>query len=214
VNTLWGIHREGAKSAKDFVLGFNVGLLLEKMSHDIDGDGRNEVVLARDFKLQILDGKTGKTKRWVWMPPAQTKDRPYEMNNGDSLAFFNLSGKAGRRDILIKDRYAISGPSTAISNCCGTGKQTPGTTRFRLMLTGMVWTKCWSAYGFTPRTGLLPARGCTRRSQSALQRVELSRQCFTAPLVELITLLHCSHAAIQTGGDIFSKIVGAEALSF
>ena len=24
--------------------------------HDIDGDGRNEVVMVKDFKLQILDG--------------------------------------------------------------------------------------------------------------------------------------------------------------
>ena len=33
--------------------------------HDIDGDGQNEVVLVRDFKLQILDGTTGKVKRWA-----------------------------------------------------------------------------------------------------------------------------------------------------
>ena len=27
--------------------------------HDLDGDGRAEVVLVRDFKLQVLDGRTG-----------------------------------------------------------------------------------------------------------------------------------------------------------
>jgi len=74
---------------------------------DIDGDGRNEVVMIRDFKLQILEGRTGKLKRWAWMPPAPAKNqvRPYELNNGDSLAFFNLTGKARRSDILVKDRY-------------------------------------------------------------------------------------------------------------
>jgi hypothetical protein len=74
---------------------------------DIDGDGRNDVVVVRDFKLQILDGSTGKLKRWAWMPPApvQNQNRPYELNSGDSIAFFNLSGKSARRDILIKDRY-------------------------------------------------------------------------------------------------------------
>src|SRR6266545_3176176 len=47
--------------------------------HDIDGDGRNEVVLARDFKLQILEGATGKVKRWAWMPKApEAKERPHE----------------------------------------------------------------------------------------------------------------------------------------
>ncbi len=75
--------------------------------HDLDGDGRSEVVLVRDFKLQVLDGATGKLRQSVPMPaaPADNKERPYEINNGDSLAFFDLSGKGRRSDILIKDRY-------------------------------------------------------------------------------------------------------------
>jgi hypothetical protein len=75
--------------------------------HDADGDGRNEVALIRDFKLQILDGRTGQVKKWVWMPPApaENKQRPYELNNGDSIAFLNLSGDKARREILVKDRY-------------------------------------------------------------------------------------------------------------
>jgi rhamnogalacturonan endolyase len=74
---------------------------------DMDGDGRNEVVLVRDFKLQILEGKTGKVLRSAWMPqaPPANKERPYELNNGDSLALFNLSGNKGRQDVLVKDRY-------------------------------------------------------------------------------------------------------------
>jgi rhamnogalacturonan endolyase len=76
-------------------------------AHDVDGDGAAEVVLVRDFKIQVLDGRTGKVKRWAWMPPtpADNKDRPYELNSGDSLAFVNVSGHPGRREILIKDRY-------------------------------------------------------------------------------------------------------------
>jgi rhamnogalacturonan endolyase len=75
--------------------------------HDIDGDGQNEVVLVQDFKLQIRDGKTGKVRQFSWMPslPTDSQERPYELNNGDSLAFFNLSGKKGRQEILVKDRY-------------------------------------------------------------------------------------------------------------
>ena len=75
--------------------------------YDIDGDGQNEVVLVRDFKLQILEVRTGKMRASALMPPApaDNRERPYELNNGDSLAFFNLSGKAGRQEILIKDRY-------------------------------------------------------------------------------------------------------------
>ncbi len=75
--------------------------------HDIDGDGANEVVMAKDFKLQILDGKTGKLKKWVWMPeaPADDKVRPYELEVGDSIYFADFEGNKARRDIVIKDRY-------------------------------------------------------------------------------------------------------------
>lgn len=75
--------------------------------HDLDGDGDMEVVLAKDFKLQVLDGKTGRVERWVWMPkaPSTNRERPYQLNNGDSIAFFDLTGKGRRADILIKDRY-------------------------------------------------------------------------------------------------------------
>jgi hypothetical protein len=74
--------------------------------HDIDGDGRNDVVLVRDFKLQILDGATGKVKRWVWMPKAPAgKDRPYELVSGDSIVFLNVSGNKDRHELLVKDRY-------------------------------------------------------------------------------------------------------------
>jgi rhamnogalacturonan endolyase len=75
--------------------------------HDVDGDGRNEVVAVRDFQLQILDGRTGEVKRRVWMPPipAADKERPYAMESGDSIAFVNFSGDRSRREILVKDRY-------------------------------------------------------------------------------------------------------------
>ena len=74
--------------------------------HDLDGDGKNEVVLARDFKLQALDGATGKVKQWTWLPAmASDPKSPYELNNGDSLLFLDASGAGARRDILLKDRY-------------------------------------------------------------------------------------------------------------
>lgn len=75
--------------------------------HDIDGDGRNEVVVVRDFQLQIMDGRTGEIRRSAWMPkmPATDKQRPYETEVGDSIAFVNFSGNPARHEILVKDRY-------------------------------------------------------------------------------------------------------------
>ncbi|HYF00869.1 MAG TPA: hypothetical protein VEJ18_18250, partial [Planctomycetota bacterium] len=82
--------------------------------HDLDGDGRTEVVLVKDFKLQVLDGATGAVKRWAWMPMVpeeyrqkkfELKERPHLLNAGDSISFFDLSGKGRRSEVLIKDRY-------------------------------------------------------------------------------------------------------------
>jgi hypothetical protein len=83
--------------------------------HDIDGDGRNEVVLVKDFKIQVLDGASGRLKTWAWMPevvPKKTeakktdnKDWHYARVMGDAIAFANVSGKTGRTDLLVKDRY-------------------------------------------------------------------------------------------------------------
>jgi hypothetical protein len=100
--------------------------------NDIDGDRRNDVILIRDFKIQVLDGRNGNVKRWVWMPPmkappsgppgvsaaaapappavvtgagAPPPARPYELYSGDSIIFANLTGKPGQRDFILKDRY-------------------------------------------------------------------------------------------------------------
>jgi rhamnogalacturonan endolyase len=75
--------------------------------HDLDGDGRMEVVLARDSQLQVLEGRTGKPLRRAWLPPIprEVKERPYELNIGDSILFLDLTGAGHAREILLKDRY-------------------------------------------------------------------------------------------------------------
>ncbi len=75
--------------------------------HDLDGDGKNEVVMVRDFKLQVLEGRTGEPRITVPMPAMDPTaiERPYEKNSGDSIAFLNLSGGKTSSEILVKDRY-------------------------------------------------------------------------------------------------------------
>lgn len=75
--------------------------------HDFDGDGKNEVVMVKDFQIQVLEGATGKTIKRAWMPPApaENRERPYELNSGDSMIFLNLSSKKSRQELLLKDRY-------------------------------------------------------------------------------------------------------------
>jgi rhamnogalacturonan endolyase len=73
---------------------------------DMDGDGKNDVVLVRDFKLQILDGATGKPKGpSVLLPPMTDANAPYALNNADALCLFDAKGAGVRRDVLVKDRY-------------------------------------------------------------------------------------------------------------
>lgn len=73
---------------------------------DIDGDGRDEVIMARDFKVMILDGPTGKVKRWIHTPVMARKDYPFDRLNVDAIRICDFSGKGRPSDILIKDRYA------------------------------------------------------------------------------------------------------------
>lgn len=76
--------------------------------HDLDGDGCGEVVMIKDFQLQVLDGRTGKLRRRVFMPEAKSDagQKPYTITNGDSIAFVNFSGGKTPREILVKDRYS------------------------------------------------------------------------------------------------------------
>ncbi|MCU0914236.1 MAG: hypothetical protein MUC88_06725 [Planctomycetes bacterium] len=77
--------------------------------HDLDGDGRTEVVYCMHTKLIVADGATGKTKYETPTPnmPAQAKPphNKFPRILGDSLYFCDLRGTGHARDIIIKTRY-------------------------------------------------------------------------------------------------------------
>jgi len=77
--------------------------------HEIDGNGRNEVIYCKDLEIVIADGATGKTIRKTPTPemPANTK-KPYNNSPrifGDCLFFCDLRGQGRAGDIVLKDRY-------------------------------------------------------------------------------------------------------------
>ena len=63
--------------------------------HDLDNDGTNEVVLAADRELVVLNGKTGEAIRSFPIPE----------HASDCVVFADLSGKGWPSDILVKTRY-------------------------------------------------------------------------------------------------------------
>lgn len=77
--------------------------------HDLDGDGRNEVVYCMNFELVVADGATGKTKHKVRTPETPKSSRPpynrFPRILGDSLYFCDLRGTGRASDVIIKDRY-------------------------------------------------------------------------------------------------------------
>lgn len=77
--------------------------------HDIDGDGRNDVVYCMNAELVIADGATGTVKRKI-PTPATPANTPAPYNKvpkllGDSLFFCDLRGTGRDADLIVKDRY-------------------------------------------------------------------------------------------------------------
>jgi rhamnogalacturonan endolyase len=77
--------------------------------HDLDGDGRTEVVYCMGMEVIVADGPTGKTKVKTKTPRMPNDIRaPYNKFPrilGDSLYFCDVRGTGYPRDLIIKTRY-------------------------------------------------------------------------------------------------------------
>lgn len=80
--------------------------------HDLDNDGRTEVVYTMNRELIVADGATGKTKYKKTTPRVTDQEviSPSTHNMfgnilGDCLYFADFRGKGYDNDIVIKDRY-------------------------------------------------------------------------------------------------------------
>jgi rhamnogalacturonan endolyase len=79
--------------------------------HDIDRDGKNEVIYCMNFELIVADGSSGHTKYKIHNPKTPG-GKPYKAFYnifsrilGDCLYFCDLTGKGYDSDIILKDRY-------------------------------------------------------------------------------------------------------------
>lgn len=64
-------------------------------THDLDGDGRAEVVVATDGAVVVLDGATGhEIRRW-----------PIPKDASDCVVLANLTGGPTASDVIVKSRY-------------------------------------------------------------------------------------------------------------
>jgi len=77
--------------------------------HDIDGDGKNEVVYCMNQEIIAADGATGEIKYRRATPLRPPGDHGahniFPRILGDSLFFCDLRGLGQDRDIIFKDRY-------------------------------------------------------------------------------------------------------------
>lgn len=83
--------------------------------YDIDDDGFDEVITARNGEILVLDGRSGAVKKRAKTPFSDDDNStligvPYntyafERINPDGMRIANFSGKKRPSDILIKDRY-------------------------------------------------------------------------------------------------------------
>jgi hypothetical protein len=77
--------------------------------HDLDGDGKNEVIYCMNQELVVADGATGKTKYKVPTPESPKGGKKgynrFARILGDSLYFCDLRGTGRKADVVLKDRY-------------------------------------------------------------------------------------------------------------
>ncbi|MBN1416878.1 MAG: hypothetical protein JW973_17405 [Bacteroidales bacterium] len=72
--------------------------------HDIDKDGRSDVIYCMNREIIIADGATG-TMKYTSPTPADMRKDSNGRILGDCIFFCDLSGKGYDSEVIIKDRY-------------------------------------------------------------------------------------------------------------
>lgn len=99
-NVLWQFGEPGTEP--------DAGMLtadLPVQIYDIDGDGHDEVLCLKNFKLYILDGRTGAVKNVRALPMNPAREDDFGRLVGDAIVIANFRGLDRPGDLLIKNRY-------------------------------------------------------------------------------------------------------------
>jgi len=73
--------------------------------YDIDGDGRDEVLCLKNFKLYVLNGGDGTVKSVFHLPQDPQDENNFGRLTGDSIIIANFRGLPRPADIVVKSRY-------------------------------------------------------------------------------------------------------------
>ena len=118
--------------------------------YDIDGDGFDEVITAKNFEVLILDGRTGEVKKRAKTPFSTPEedgtiigvpDKIYAFDriNPDGMRICNFRGLEKPRDITLKIVIAGCMHLTMTLRLCGISRviRIPDIFLLQLILTGM-----------------------------------------------------------------------------
>ena len=104
-------------------------------AHDLDGDGRAEVVYCRDQELVVAEGTSGQVLRKIPTPLVPAGDdrpkSPFPRVLGDSLFFATCAGPGGPATSSSRTATGTCGPSPTRSSLCGTSPCATGHSRTR-----------------------------------------------------------------------------------
>jgi hypothetical protein len=73
--------------------------------YDIDGDGQDEVLCLKNWKLYVLNGQTGEVKNVRPLPLDPAQENTFGRLVGDAIVIANFRGLDRPRDIVVKNRY-------------------------------------------------------------------------------------------------------------
>ncbi len=73
--------------------------------YDIDGDGHDEVLCLRNFRLYVLDGRSGEVKLVRPLPREPRRENRFGRLVGDAILIANFRGLDRPADLVVKNRY-------------------------------------------------------------------------------------------------------------